>query len=264
MLTVDIKKARSKDVLSTMELASTLYELPLNRYIDFVTVQRKFDTEKANPFSIMAQAVSYLLGIDVNELIEAEMFGDETEGMREQTIQSLYAYGCKLVGDHKPALRVGDKIKVGEHWYMIPSINIQHLVGEGGNLNLLELVESYEIRRVVRNRIAKEGDEEGSLWFSEYCNLLAVLLRREGERLPIDDRQRLVFIDDRTVELQNIDAGTALDVDFFLTHCLLAMNQTAYLVGSLTLSALRVSAEIKPMQRGKSGRSKRRKMRLAA
>lgn len=212
----------------------------------------------------MAEAVSYLLGVEVKELIDAEVFGDEAPGMRAQTIQSLYTYGCKLIGDHKPALRVGDKIKVGGNWYLIPSINIQHLVGEGGNLNLLELVESYEIRRVVRNRIATEGDEEGSLWFSEYCNLLAVLLRREGERLPIDDRQRMVFIDDRTVELQGIDAGTALDVDFFLTHCLLAMNQTAYLVGSLTLSALRLSGEVKPIWRGKRGPNKRRKMPLAA
>lgn len=264
MLTIDIKKAGSKEVLATLDIPATLYELPLNRYIDFVVAQRGYDAPNANPFAVMGRAVSYLLGVDVNELIEAETFGEATADAREQTIQSLYAYGCKLVGEHKPALRVGDKIKVGEHWFLMPSINIQHLVGEGGNLNLLELVEAYEIRRVVRNRIASEGDEEGSLWFSEYCNLLAVLFRKEGERLPIDDRQRAVFLDERAAHLQNIDAGTALDVDFFLTHCLLAMNQTAYLVGSLILSALKVSQEVRTKANGGSGRRKRQKMRLAA
>ena len=264
MLTIDMKKAGSKDILATFEIPSTLYELSLNRYIDFVVAQRGFEGENANPIAVMGRAVSYLLNVDVNELVEAEVFGDDTENAREQTISSLYAYGCTMIGDHKPALRVGDKLKVGGEWFLMPSINIQHLVGEGGNLNLLELVEAYEIRRVVRNRIAKEGDDEGSLWYSEYLNLLAVLFRKEGERLSLDDRERSVFLDQRAMFLQEIDAGTALDVDFFLTQSLLATNQTAYLVGSLTLSALRVSGEIKPMQRGKSGRSKRRKMRLAA
>ena len=264
MLTIDIKKAGSKDVLATVDIPSTLYELPLNRYIDFVVAQRGFDAENANPFAVMGRAVAYLLGVNVDELIDAETFGEATADAKEQTIESLYAYGCKLVGQHKPALRVGDKIKVGEDWFLIPSINIQHLVGEGGNLSLLEMVEAYEIRRVVRDRIAKEGDEEGSLWYSEYLNLLAVLFRKEGERLPIDDRARAVFLDDRAATLQEIDAGTALDVDFFLTHCLLAMNQTAYLVGSLTLSALKVSQEVRTKASGGSGRRKRQKMRLAA
>jgi hypothetical protein len=72
-------------------------------------------------------------------------------------------------------------------------------------------------RQAYREQVEIEGDPDGSLMFTYYLKLLAVLTRREGEQLPVEDSTREHWVQNRAAHFQDIDAATALDVDFFLT-----------------------------------------------
>lgn len=72
-------------------------------------------------------------------------------------------------------------------------------------------------RQMYREQLEHDGDPDGSLMFTYYLKLLAALTRRDGEQLPVDDSTREHWLQSRAAHFQDIDAATALDVDFFLT-----------------------------------------------
>jgi len=71
--------------------------------------------------------------------------------------------------------------------------------------------------KMYREQIEIDGDPDGSLMFTYYLKLLSVLTRLDGEKLPADDSTRESWIQNRAAHFQDIDAATALNVDFFLT-----------------------------------------------
>jgi hypothetical protein len=72
-------------------------------------------------------------------------------------------------------------------------------------------------RQMYREQVETDGDPDGSLMFTYYLKLLAALTRRDGENLPVEDSTREHWLQSRAAQFQEIDAATALDVDFFLT-----------------------------------------------
>lgn len=86
----------------------------------------------------------------------------------------------------------------------------------GGEMPPPEVLKSAE--RMIQDETAKAGDPDGSIIYSMYLNLLALLLRKDGEQLPVDDGERAAFVDARAAHFQQIDAQTALNVDFFLLN----------------------------------------------
>lgn len=72
-------------------------------------------------------------------------------------------------------------------------------------------------RQAYREQVEIDGDPDGSLMFTYYLKLLSVLTRRAGEKLPTEDSTRESWIQNRAAHFQDIDAATALNVDFFLT-----------------------------------------------
>lgn len=72
----------------------------------------------------------------------------------------------------------------------------------------------------------KAGDPDGSLLYSKYLKMAAILCRKDGENLPFDDAKREAWINGRAMHFQNLDAQTALNVDFFLTSILVSSAQS--------------------------------------
>ena len=251
MIEVYIKRARSADTVAAVSLPATLYEIPINRYVNFATTVKQSTDPDAPLVRLMAEAVSHLCGVGIESLFEAEVLGSDFDLAKSQTISSLFTYGCNLVGMHEPkAHSRGSIVEIGGQSFVIPTITVDALVGLEGRLSVIEAIEAHEVRRKTREKIETFGDPDGSNWLSEYLYLLAVLLRKPNEYLPLDDDKRGQFLKDRAHGFFAIDAGTALDVDFFLLSTLLSLNKTLPLVGSFALSAMYISGQ------GKKGRRK--------
>lgn len=107
--------------------------------------------------------------------------------------------------------------------------------------------------QVYQSELERLGDPDGSLLFTYYLHTLAILCRRSGETLPFEDSARESWIQTRAIELQDIDAETALNVDFFLTNISVSYERKPPVVGSLSHLCFAVVAEmqLRSAKRGK-------------
>lgn len=257
--------------ICTLPAYPDLYSVPLANYIDFLRAREPLDDPRAisegtvNEALVLAKAVGYFFGIDIHEVLKAK-FGpyDENAGALKN-LQTLYVWIIALVGTFKGRIRTPEDCWFdydGER-YTIPIIGLQALA----SLPLLpaletgEVIEAYEIQRVSQAAIQK-GDKDGSHLYGYYLRLLAVLCRKDGEKLPVFDDQVQVFIDNRASHFKRLDAGTALDIDFFLASLMQPSEVTKASIGSLVNPAFDLVHQIqKPRRRSvrrSFGRSKGR------
>lgn len=245
-------KVKSQEGGIELLLPTSLAEVPLSRYIDFLSEQEKIGNEEENAILVMAKSVGLFLGVDLAELLGAQVgdvFEKEYKGL-DGSLRSLYGYIAKLVGESKPQLRSQENatfVYKGET-FRIPLILQQAIVGDVllPDVETIEAVEAAEVQRATFQSLkALEGlegqqaaDQRASLYYSLYLRLLAILARKDGERLPIQDAERERWINDRAIFFQEIDAETALDLDFFLRGILKNSNANLPYVGFLSLLSL--------------------------
>lgn len=116
-------------------------------------------------------------------------------------------------------------------------------------------------KQMYREQVEADGDPDGSLMYTYYLKLLAAITRRDGEKLPIDDSTREHWLQTRAAHFQEIDAATALDVDFFLTATLQSYGNEQRVGGFLKNRSFAVVAEmrLKKGKRSSAQRNTRRK-----
>lgn len=278
MREVDIKR-RDGSVIATIDLPDSLAEMPLLSYINFKVAVRDSRKEGVNEIAVMGKALSEFTGVKVHELLQAELGpGDPAEAMTG-AIAPLFNYLLDLIGRHETKLRGPDSFRVtykGEV-YCIPQVLYDAATGQPHfePLTLLEGVEVAEYKRLsegpearatTRKSLAEqmgvdeaevpEGDIEGTVWFSEVLTTLAHLLRKEGEALPLDDMERERFIQGRKAHFQQIDAATALDVDFFLLSGSLSLGEVGSIGTSLILSATSLTLDRQRLNRKRPARER--------
>ena len=107
--------------------------------------------------------------------------------------------------------------------------------------------------RKLEAEIDTDGDPNGNLLFAQYLRMIAILARKEGEKLPTNDGDRERWIQGRMIHLQGIDTATALDVDFFLSGLLTRSKKTHPVITSLILPLFALAAAIqsKPQRNAK-------------
>lgn len=120
--------------------------------------------------------------------------------------------------------------------------NIQASQYGDGDTRRLEILAAAE--QVANIEIEKQGDPNGSLLYTMYLKLLAIIARREGEQLPFDDAEREKWINDRSIEFKGVSAQTALNVDFFLCSILDTSENTLPAVGFLTHQSFALAVEM--------------------
>jgi len=224
--------APNGDLIASFDLPENLSEVPLNRYIDFIT-----EMAKAEPDDIVlasARAVSFFFGLDIMEVIHAafDMNDNDTKESSVNTVAHLYGYAASLIDQELQIIYANPPVNIlspffvfsGET-YNIPDIVPKVLASSEDilpNLSVIEVIEAAEIRRVCQQLTDENGDLDGSLVFTKYLSMLAVIARKDGEFLPIDEVDRRQFIANRVRCFGGdsgimIDTKTALSVDFFLT-----------------------------------------------
>ena len=226
--------------VAAIPLYKSLYDVPLSRCIDFLKAREPFDNKAAmergevNEARVMAKAVGAFFGLELEQMIgvDAIYAGDVADG-----IESLYSWIVGLLGTFAGRMRTPEDCTFeykGDR-YTIPVLSIRAMTGlpcVPANLQVGEMIEAYEIKRLAEARTS-EGDPDGTYLYTYYLQLLAVLARKDGEQLPYSDSECADFIERRTVHFQEIDAGTALDVDFFLAMLMQPSEVTRTAVGCL-------------------------------
>lgn len=251
-------KSEDDGIIAEVMIPSSFDEVPLNKYISFMKEASLIGEENVNPIVQMAKAVGEFTGIDLHDILSAnigEMYGeaDELDG----SLRTLYGYILKMVADYKPKLMTPDTagfVYKGEQ-FTIPVI-LQNTLGGLPilpNISVLESIECFEIQRITSNMIDETGDENGSQLFTFYLRMLSILCRKPGEFLPIGESDREKFFNDRSIYFKEITAAIALDVDFFLSNILQPSAMTNHVIGSLTLQSFDTGAVIlkRKWKRGK-------------
>lgn len=132
---------------------------------------------------------------------------------------------------------------------------------EDGDPTKLAILQAAE--KVVNIEVEALGDPSGSLLYSMYLKMLAVICRRDGmdEQMPFDDAEREQWINDRAMYFRGINAQTALNVDFFLTSILPIYENGRLVAGFLSRQSFAVVAEtlLKKTRRTIVGKSRTRK-----
>ena len=107
----------------------------------------------------------------------------------------------------------------------------------------------------LANEIEIDGDPHGNLAFAQFLRMIAILCRKPGEQLPTKDGERERFIQSRMIHFQQIDAKTAIDVDFFLNSLLTRSKKTHPVVGSLILPLFALSVSTQSSRQQKDRRT---------
>lgn len=252
---------------ASFDVPATIQQVTLSQYIDFLVALREFRKDGANEAAVMARAVAVVVGCDPVELTVLKFGGDYDQIALDnvESVSGLYAYLLHLIGSYKPKLKqdaVAQFEYKGER-YFLSGTSLSSVAGVQLNaLNVIEAVEAFEVKNRINNAMSENGDPKGELWFTEYLHILAILARKEGEQLPLDDAERLAFISNRAAHFMDIPADIALDVDFFLLTGLLLSKVTPRFIGSLTLHALQILQEVqkRPRQSARLNRSQRRRL----
>lgn len=79
-----------------------------------------------------------------------------------------------------------------------------------------EVAEVEEIDRQLGKEIEKKGDPTRSLEYERELRVMAILLRKEGEKLPFHPAKRREFLESRMNHFKDLPMTTVLDVRFFL------------------------------------------------
>lgn len=236
-------KAANGRIIATLPAYESLYQVPLSRYIDFLKAREalddkgKLESGELNIPRVLAQSVGAFMGVPVEGVLSAEYGNFEDVDNVGKNLTSLYMWIVNLLGTFTPKIRKAEDciFEYKGEQYAIPVIGLQTLAGLPllPDLETGEMIEAYEIKRMAQAKIESD-DPEGSHLFSYYLRLLAVLCRKEDERFPVFENEVEVFINERLLHFQEIDAGTALDVDFFLAGLMKPSAQTGDAVGFLS------------------------------
>jgi len=125
--------------------------------------------------------------------------------------------------------------------------------------NRAKILEAAEKTAAIE--IEKAGDPNGSLLFSMYLRMLAVLCRKPGEHMPFEDSARETWIQERALHFADIDAQTALNVDFFLSNIFKPYENGPLAPGSLIRQSFAVLVAIrlrKPKRKTAQGSTMRK------
>lgn len=237
-------------IIAEVMIPSSFRDVSLSQYISFSKEAALIREDGHNYIVQMAKAVGEFTGVDLHELLSAnigDMYGD-TEGL-DGSLRALYSYILKIVSEYKPQLMTPETagFEYKGELFQIPVI-LQNTLGGLPvlpNISVLEAIECFEVQRISTANIDETGDENGSILFTYYLRMLAILCRKPGEMIPVSESERERFFNERSKYFKEIPAGVAMDVDFFLSNTLLQLGKTHHAIGSLLLQNFVHGVEIK-------------------
>lgn len=154
--------------LVTFDIPTSLSEVPLSRYIDFLIHCREFDQTSATAIAVMAKAVSAFFSVDIQTMLNASAgVFQASESSFAGAVSNLYGHVVKLIKDFKPEIKstLSSAFTYKGEEYFIPGIVQQAIAGEFvlPDLSVSEVIEVAEISRWKDQVVQNRGDKDGTL-----------------------------------------------------------------------------------------------------
>lgn len=170
---------------------------------------------------LMCEGDLYALPFDLESdvLVGAEGFQiDRNATFDELSILRLFIHCQNIVLNYTPSFEdVSHFVFNWKHetFYLSGSIG-KNLSDK--NLTTGEMIEILEFERLKKAETQKEGDADGAIYFTTLLWRFAVMMRKEGEQLPINKSERQKFLEKRIKFFKDLPMSIVLELSFFLTR----------------------------------------------
>jgi len=246
---IDIEIRQNENLVAVIQVPSEASDVNLRDFIDFASTKRIEGRE----IESMVLALSAFLKCDIGTILkmpigEAGELPPVIEKGSLNTLNQLYAFVVQRLAIVDMRLMDFDSTIYKGVKYVLPPVVYREIKGaKFEDLSVLEAIDVMEIQRLagmMNEEAEKEGKEnDGSILYSRLLSTMAVLLRMEGESLPLDAEKRAEFIANRTQHFADMDLETALSVDFFLTNSLKKWKKCPPTVGFLSRLWMHIALE---------------------
>lgn len=228
------------ELIAEINLPENMGEVKLSQYVNFLKAMETAEEGK-NYIPNVLEALSEFYDIDLHELAQAK-FSNSSKFI--DSVMPLYQWTSKLIQDYQPRLRKGEDLKIKYRGveFICRGVSIS---GKFDDLTTMEAYECLEAQRLFRQAEEESQDPNGNLMYSHFLKIVATLCRKEGENLPLGDVERDNFLSERIAFFKDIDAATALDIDFFLSSLLPGSDQYPKTIGFLSRQSLKLVSETK-------------------
>jgi hypothetical protein len=251
--------------IATLPLYESLYDVPLRCAVDFLHTSKPLhakeeeEVKQVNLARVMAESVCAFYELKLEDVLSAAGISD---GDELKAFESLFFKVAELLGSFRGNARTLEQCRfdiAGEQFHL-PAFAAGVMLSlpvQPKDLTVQEAIEAYEIARIAQARMSGGEDADGSALYTYYLNLCAVLLRKEGERLPHSEVECERFIQERSAFFHNapLSAGIALDVDFFLASMMRPYELTGAAVGFFSNRLFSLVAATAALGRLKSKRT---------
>lgn len=228
------------EVIVEVRVPDTMQEVRLEQYVNFLKAMEPVRESDQNYIPNVVKAISEFYGVDMNTLLTVRFKGEEVKLI--DSLTPLYWHTQKLISEYNPTLRKGGDLTIK---YRKQSFTLRGMTLKGNfdDLSTLEAYECLEAKRLFHEKDEEGLDINGNYLYTQYLRIIATLCRKKGEDLPLNDLKRESFITERINFFRDIDAATAMDVDFFLSNSLGLSDPSLKTVGFLSRQSLAVVAE---------------------
>lgn len=231
-----------------IDLPQRASEIPVRKYIDFSVEMDKFVdwyNTKVEDKTIMAERTYYLyrmcrvvsefFDIDLNTVLQydAAALTDDAGYLKpevmskhikaltdravsmddlEDTLLTIVLNVNKVVQDYEPKYRTVHNhiFDYRDEKWTLPRVNVlsyHHIQFE--KVTVLESIECMEIQRLSK----KHKDDQGNSTLTEFLTMMAVLCRKPGEKIDIDNFENMV--EERKRHFIDLTMDVVLDTVFF-------------------------------------------------
>lgn len=208
---------------TTYRLPTHASEITFSDYCDFRTHDRAFlnleqPSRHRDAHLLAAAGVFVPEGLDK---LPAYRSTDTATITEELSAESVYLHMVQVINAYTPTdtplratVTAKGEVFVSE-WEDVQAAILNRPLTTG------EVLTTLEYQRLAADRVVQNVANEGNIDFTLGTHELATLVRREGEVLPLDKRERERMIAQRAKMWGEVDLATVLDLrHFFLRACL--------------------------------------------
>lgn len=242
-----------------IDLMLSLSERTFSEYCDFKGGEAKYWDLRKKGEDFTEQAVTTLVSSiqklcpgDVDslpfaladdnyqELVDS---GYQVQLGHELSVIRLYTHIVNLINEYKPE-RIPSVFKW--NWlnktYQVKSLPAARILADKA-LTTGEAIEVMEYKRRAKKVSDENVDQSGNIDFELGLTEVAILLRRNGEKLPSNRRHLTAFLGKRRKLFENMTLDKVMDLRFFLLNALVQLARTRITASSGT------DLRIKPLER---------------
>jgi len=175
-------KSADGNVIATFPVPQSLYELPLNRYVDFIKELDKQDDDGRNAIACISRAVSCFYDINLDAVLNAQFTQGDKDAMDSHllVVKQMYGNAATLIDRHIADMTRTPKINVenqsfdfcGET-FTIPTIGVRALsnvsiVNILPPLSTIETLETAQGHRISNQLFTDTTDPGGNYIYAKF------------------------------------------------------------------------------------------------